>query len=281
MIIDGKQIANQIQTELKQKIGDRKPVLGVILVGANPASQIYVHSKRKACAEIGIESRLLTLSATISETDLIRHIQDWNHNPEIHGILVQFPLPHHISSDRIAASIAPEKDVDGFNPVNAGKLLLGHEDGFIPCTPLGVHALLKKTNISIEGSHVVIVGRSNLVGKPLAALLMQKKPHCNATVTVAHSQSKHLAALTRSADILIAAIGSPHFIKKEMVKPGACVIDVGINRLEGGKIVGDVDFETIAPIASHITPVPKGVGPMTIAMLLTNTLKAYDPNCLL
>ncbi len=281
MIIDGKKIGEEIQAELARKIRGHKPVLGVILVGANPASQIYVQAKRKACAAVGIESKFLALPSSIAESNLVEHIEQWNRDSSVHGILIQFPLPPHISETVIVRAIDPMKDVDGFHPINVGKLLLGQEDGFVPCTPLGIQCLLEKSHIPVMGKHVVIVGRSNLVGKPLAALLVQKKPHCNATVTLAHSQSENLADLTRSADILVAAIGSPQFITREMVRPGAVVIDVGINRSLDNQIVGDVDFEQVKEIASHITPVPRGVGPMTIAMLLRNTLKAYDPHCLL
>lgn len=281
MIIDGKKIAQEIQDELRKKIVGHKPVLGVILVGANPASQIYVQAKRKACAAVGIESKMLSLPASIAESDLLRHIEEWNQDPQVHGILIQFPLPPHISESLVVQAINPTKDVDGFNPVNVGKLLLGQEDGFISCTPLGIQMLLQRSHIPIEGKHVVIVGRSNLVGKPLAALLVQKRAHCNATVTLAHSQSTHLSDLTRSADILVAAIGHPQFITKEMVRKGAAVIDVGINRLGTGQIIGDVDFEQVKTVAGRISPVPRGVGPMTIAMLLRNTVKAYAQNDLL
>lgn len=281
MIIDGKLIAEQIQDELRKKIIGHKPVLAVVLVGANPASEIYVQAKRKACAAVGIESKLLTLPASIAESDLLERIEGFNKDPDIHGILVQFPLPSHICESHIVRAIDPTKDVDGFNPVNVGKLLLGQDDGFVSCTPLGIQMLLQKSDIPVAGKHVVIVGRSNLVGKPLAALLVQKKPHCNATVTIAHSRSEYLTEITRSADILVAAIGQPLFITKEMVKKGAAVIDVGINRLESGKIVGDVDFAQVKTVTSRISPVPRGVGPMTIAMLLRNTVKAYDQNCLL
>ena len=278
MLIDGKKIAGEIQAEIEKRIYEiqgRKPGLAVILVGANPASQSYVRSKRKACASVGIVSTVIELPATIAESDLLKQIDQLNRDPSVDGILVQLPLPHHIDEKIITAAISPAKDVDGFHPYNVGKMLLGEEGGFLPCTPHGIQVLLEKSKIQVEGKHVVIVGRSNIVGKPLAAILMQKKPHCNATVTVAHSQSEHLSTLTSSADILVAAIGRPFFIKKEMVKPGATVIDVGINRLPDGKLVGDVDFEPVAEIASHITPVPGGIGPMTIAMLLKNTLLSF------
>lgn len=277
-LIDGKKIANELQEEIKQQVASlqgRKPGLAFILVGDNPASQSYVRSKKKACAATGIASTLIELPASTTQAHLIEQIHLLNQDPGIDGILVQLPLPAHIDEKRITAAIDPKKDVDGFHPINVGKMLLGEEDGFLPCTPHGVQILLKKSHIETAGKHVVIVGRSNIVGKPLAAILMQKKAGCNATVTVAHSQSQHLLDLTRSADILIAAIGKAHFITKEMVREGCVVIDVGINRTQDGKIVGDVDFKQVAPLTSFITPVPGGVGPMTIALLLQNTLLSY------
>lgn len=277
-LIDGKKIAAKIQEEIILKVSQlqgRKPALAFILVGENPASLSYVRAKKKACAATGISSILIELSASISEGDLVREIEKLNRNPEVDGILVQLPLPFHIRELAITSAIDPEKDVDGFHPMNVGKMLIGDESGFLPCTPNGIKILLEKSQIPVEGKHVVIIGRSNIVGKPLAAILVQKKPHCNATVTLAHSHTKNLTELTRSADILVAAIGKPKFIVKEMVKPGAVVIDVGISRVDG-KLIGDVDFEKIAPIASRITPVPGGVGPMTIALLLQNTLLSYQ-----
>lgn len=278
MLIDGKKIANEIQAEIEKKVAQiegRKPGLAFILVGENPASQSYVRSKRKACASVGIVSIVHELPSSISQSDLIKQIDQLNRNPEVDGILVQLPLPPHIEEQSVTAAIDPAKDVDGFHPVNVGKMLIGDESGFLPCTPHGIKILLEKSKIRVDGKHVVILGRSNIVGKPLAAILMQKKPHCNATVTIAHSQSEHLQALTRSADILVAAIGRPLFVKKEMVKQGATVIDVGINRLPDGKLVGDVDFQSVSETAGHITPVPGGIGPMTIAMLLQNTLWSF------
>lgn len=277
-IIDGKKIAGEIQGELEKKISTlkgRKPGLAFILVGDNAASQSYVRSKKKACASIGIVSTVIELSAQISEPDLLKQIEKLNMDPAIDGILVQLPLPEHINTQIVTSSIDPTKDVDGFHPTNMGKLLLGEEGGFLPCTPNGIKVLLERSKISVAGKHVVIVGRSNIVGKPLAAILVQKKPGCNATVTLAHSHSNHLSQITGSADILVAAIGKPLFITKEMVKPNATVIDVGINRLESGELVGDVDFAQVSKVAAHITPVPGGVGPMTIAMLLQNTLTSY------
>lgn len=278
MIIDGKKIALEILSELSHKIGAlpaRKPGLAFILVGDNPASQTYVRAKKKTCAQIGIHSTLIHLPNETTQEELIKHIQVLNTDPLIDGILVQLPLPLHIHNRPIMLAIDPTKDVDGFHPLNMGKLLLGEEGGFVPCTPQGIHELLKRSHVPISGKHVVIVGRSNIVGKPLAALLMQKKSDCNATVTIAHSKSENLKSITKSADILVAAIGSPHFITKDMVKKGAVVIDVGINRFHNGTLVGDVNYSEIAPLTSHITPVPGGVGPMTIAMLMQNTYLSF------
>jgi len=274
MILDGKKIASEIIDEIKERVSelDRKPGLAFILVGDNPASESYVRSKKKACAYTGIQSILHNLPATIAESDLVVQIESLNRDPHIDGILVQLPLPPHISEQTVMLTIDPAKDVDGFHPLNVGKMLLGDPTAILPCTPNGIKVLLEKSHIPVEGKHVVIVGRSNIVGKPLAAILMQKRAGCNATVTVCHSGSD--LEIIRTADILIAAIGKPRFIQK--IKPGAVVIDVGINRLDG-KIVGDVDFEKVAHQASAITPVPGGVGPMTIAMLLKNTLKSVSP----
>lgn len=277
-IIDGKKIALEIQHEIAHEVAllqGRKPGLAFILVGDNPASQTYVRAKKKACAATGIASTLLLLPNTISEEELLAHIYQLNLDPHIDGILIQLPLPLHINDRAVMFAIDPNKDVDGFHPMNIGKMLLGEETGFLPCTPNGIKTLLKRYHIQTAGKKVVIVGRSNIVGKPLAAILMQKKPDCNATVTIAHSQSEHIAEITKSADILVAAIGSPHFIQKEMVRKGTVVIDVGINRLPNKTLVGDVDFEQVTPLASWITPVPGGVGPMTIAMLLQNTLLSF------
>ena len=279
MIIDGKAIAASLCNEMEKTVKlckGRKHHLAFILVGENPASQTYVRAKKKACALTGINSTLLELPATITQEELLSHVHSLNVHPEVDGILIQLPLPSHINEQAMMLAIEPTKDVDGFHPLNVGKMLLGEEGGFLPCTPHGIKVLLERSRIPVEGKRVVIIGRSNIVGKPLAAILVQKKPHCNATVTIAHSQSEHLAEIARSADILVAAIGKPHFIKKEMVRNGAAVIDVGINRLADGRLVGDVDFEEVSKIASHITPVPGGVGPMTIAMLLQNTLLSYS-----
>ncbi len=277
-LIDGVGLAQKIQEQIKEAIASlphRKPGLAFILVGDDPASQSYIRMKKKRCHEVGILSFDHELPRATSEEALLHLIKELNCDPRIDGILVQLPLPPHIRTLDIVSAIDPKKDVDGFHPLNVGKMLLGESEGFFPCTPLGIQVLLHAAGVSLQGKHVVIVGRSNIVGKPLAALLMQKNPHGNATVTVAHSLSDNLPALCRSADVLIAAIGKPHFIREEMVKEGAVVIDVGINRLSSGQIVGDVDFEKVAPRCSKITPVPGGVGPMTIALLLSNTLLSY------
>lgn len=276
-LINGAQIAARIIQEIEEvviQIPGRKPGLAFILVGNNPASESYIRSKDKACGATQMKSTLIRLPEETTQAELLSQIDSLNKDPTIDGILVQLPLPPHIKESTITQAILPRKDVDGFHPINLGMLLQGDDNAIAPCTPLGIKVLLEKSDIDVNGKHVVIVGRSNIVGKPLAALLMQKKQGCNATVTICHSRTKNLNELTRTADILIAAIGSPHFITKEMVKPGAVVIDVGINRVDG-KIVGDVDFDNVAPLTSHITPVPKGVGPMTIAMLMKNTLQSF------
>ncbi len=281
MILDGKKIASSICDEIQREVSQikkRKPHLAFILVGDNPASQVYVGAKEKACKTTGIESTLLKLPSTVREAELLQKIQALNEKMEVDGILVQLPLPTQIDEKKVMLAIDPEKDVDGFHPINVGKMLLGDESGFLPCTPHGIKVLLERSSIQVEGKHVVIVGRSNIVGKPLAAILMQKKKDCNATVTIAHSQSENLMEITKKADILVACLGKPHFIKKEMVRKGAVVIDVGITRQEG-KLLGDVDFDAVSQVASDITPVPGGVGPMTIAMLLQNTLQSYRRRC--
>jgi methylenetetrahydrofolate dehydrogenase (NADP+)/methenyltetrahydrofolate cyclohydrolase len=278
MMIDGKKIAKALEIEMEQavrSIQGRKPSLAFILVGENPASLSYVRAKRKACLATGISSTLIELASTVSQEKLIEAIQKLNRDPGIDGILVQLPLPRHIDARAIMLAIDPLKDVDAFHPMNVGKLLLGEEGGFLPCTPNGIKVLLEKSNISVSGKHVVILGRSNIVGKPLAALLVQKKEGCNATVTIAHSGSERLKEICKSADILVAAVGQARFVTKEMVRPHSVVIDVGINRLPDGSLAGDVDFANVSPIVSHITPVPGGVGPMTIAMLLQNTLLSF------
>lgn len=278
-LIDGRAIAFQIANEIREKIATltgRPPGLAFVLVGQDPASKAYVMAKQKKCKEVGILSIDHQFPDDLSESKLLHEISHLNANPNIDGILVQLPLPAHISVQKVMETISPSKDVDGFHPINVGKMLIGEKDGFFPCTPYGIVTLLAHSDIPVEGKHVVIIGRSNIVGKPLAALLMQKAPHCNATVTIAHSQTHNLKEICQSADILIAAIGKPHFITANMVKPGAVVVDVGQNRLPNGKMVGDVDFDHVAPLSAHITPVPGGVGPMTIAMLLSNTLLSYE-----
>lgn len=284
MIIDGSKIAEEIQLELHEtikKLSLRPPALHVIIVGHHSPSEIYVKRKTQACFKIGIVSETHQFPPDIAEEKLLAHIHQLNQDDGVDGILVQLPLPLHIHADRVMLAIDPEKDVDGFHLLNLGKLLAGDSTGFVPCTPLGIQVMLERSGIKIAGNHVVILGRSQIVGRPLAALLMQNSPHANATVTVAHSQTKNLAALCRSADILVAAMGQPRFVKADMIKEGAVVIDVGINRVpaphlpKGYQIVGDVDFEAAKARCSFITPVPKGVGPMTIAMLLSNTLKSY------
>ena len=281
MIIDGRKIAKDIKDALKSKIDalTQKPSLSVILVGSDPASKVYIRVKKRACEKIGINFNLDHFDESVSQEEVLDKIEELNQNDSVNGILVQMPLPKHINSQKIIEKIDPRKDVDGFHPINVGKMLIGDETGFLPCTPHGIKIMLQKSLIEVESKHVVIVGRSNIVGKPLAAILMQKKPGCNATVTVCHSYSKNLKDITRSADILVAAIGKVNFITKEMVSPNTVVIDVGINHVKfpdgTTKIVGDVDFENVAPIASAISPVPKGVGPMTVALLLQNTYMSF------
>ena len=284
-IIDGKLIAQKIHAESKAAVEVLKqsgvtPGLAVVLVGDDPASRAYVRSKDKMCHELGFHSVKFELAENTSQEALIDLVEQLNADPTIHGILVQSPPPAHIDEAAVIEAIDPRKDVDGFHPVNVAKLVLGDPTGFVPCTPLGCQRLLIESGIQIAGAHVVVLGRSMIVGKPVALLLMQKGLYGDATVTVAHSRTRNLTEITRSADILIAAIGRPHFVKAEHVREGAVVIDVGINRVEdpasakGYKLVGDVDFEAVAPKCSAITPVPGGVGPMTIAMLMANTLDA-------
>lgn len=276
MIIDGKQIAAQLKESLRNEVADltvrygRKPCLDVILVGENPASMSYVRSKIKATEYCGFDGELISLPETVSQDELLRIIRERNDNDLVDGILVQLPLPKHINEQAIINAIAPEKDVDGFHPINVAKLWLG-EDPIVPCTPKGIMALLEQTGTPLQGRHAVVVGRSNIVGKPVAKLLLDK----NCTVTIAHSRTADLAAVCREADILVVAVGRAHMITADMVKPGATVIDVGINRTADGRLVGDVDFDSVAPVAGAITPVPGGVGPMTIAMLMRNTIDCY------
>ncbi len=283
-IIDGKKIAAEMRAELKLEVERLKqknivPGLGVILVGDDPASLSYVTGKKRACENMGIYSDDNHLPADTSQQKLISLIQQMNADPKIHGILVQLPLPKQLDESEVIMTIAPEKDVDGFHPVNIGKMVAG-EPAFLPCTPHGIVQLLLRSNVQIEGADVVIVGRSNIVGKPLANILVQKSQTGNATVTVCHTRTKNLTEHTRRADILIAATGRPNTITADMVKTGAVVIDVGVNRVDdptrerGYRLVGDVDFEEVKEKASKITPVPGGVGPMTITMLLYNTIES-------
>ncbi len=274
IVIDGKEVAKSIRATLAHEVEQLKangvtPWLTVILVGEDPASQSYVKGKAKACEEVGMHSEVIRLPESTSEEELLGLIQRLNQNPNVHGILVQLPLPAHISEKAVIDAIHPAKDVDGFHPISVGNMQIGN-DTFLPCTPHGIIELIKRTGTEIAGKHAVVIGRSNIVGKPVAMLLLKE----NATVTICHSRTRDLAALTRQADILVVAIGKPHVIGKEHVKPGAVVIDVGVNRIETGKLVGDVRFDEVAEVAGYITPVPGGVGPMTITMLLKNTLKA-------
>jgi len=283
-IIDGKQVAAEMRAELKTEVAKLKeqgivPGLGVILVGEDPASQSYVRAKERACEELGIYSDDNRLPADITQQDLIALVNQMNNDPKINGILVQLPLPKGLNESEVLLAIAPEKDVDGFHPMNVGKMMVG-EKAFLPCTPHGVIQLLLRSGVTIEGAKVVIVGRSNIVGKPLANMLIQKNDKGNATVTVCHTRTADLAWHTRQADIVIAAAGRPNTITADMVKDGVVVIDVGVNRVEdatkkkGYRLVGDVDFEAVKEKASLITPVPGGVGPMTITMLLYNTVES-------
>ncbi len=273
-ILDGKELAQKIRSNLKIKVDELKlegihPKLAVIMVGEDPSSKIYVRNKSKACEEIGIEYEEFLLKDTIQMEELLKLIDTLNKRQDVHGILLQSPIPNNLDINLAFKRIVPEKDVDGFNPVNVGRLCL-NQDGFVSCTPFGVMKLLEEYNIDVEGKNAVIIGRSNIVGKPMAQCLLNK----NATITICHSKTKELDKITKTADILISAVGRPKFVKKNMVKEGAVVIDVGTNRLEDGKLVGDVDFDEVAPITSYITKVPGGVGPMTIAMLMTNIVKA-------
>ncbi|MXZ05674.1 MAG: bifunctional methylenetetrahydrofolate dehydrogenase/methenyltetrahydrofolate cyclohydrolase FolD [Rhodothermaceae bacterium] len=282
-IIDGKAIAAEVRNEVREDVarwtsdGHAPPYLAVVLVGDNPASASYVRGKIKASQEVGIAGDTLQFDASISEKALLSVIQDLNDSPHVSGILVQLPLPEHLDSSRIIAALNPDKDVDGLHTTNAGRLVTDSQ-GFVPCTPAGIVELLLRSNIPTEGQHAVILGRSNLVGRPLASLLLRKK--YNSTVTVCHSRTKNLPEICRTADILVAAIGRTHFVSADMIKPGAAIIDVGINRVEdstrkrGYYLTGDVDYNAAKELAGYITPVPGGVGPMTIAMLLKNTMTA-------
>jgi methylenetetrahydrofolate dehydrogenase (NADP+)/methenyltetrahydrofolate cyclohydrolase len=285
-IIDGKAVAAEIRREIADRVKALKarnvtPGLVVVLVGEDPASTVYVRNKVKACEDVGVQSENIRLPATTPEKDLVDLVKKLNDDPKWHGILVQMPLPKGIDGSKIINTITPEKDVDAFHPFNVGKLLIG-EPIFMPCTPAGVQQLLVRNGHDPKGKHVVVCGRSNIVGKPMAAILVQKKPGANATVTLVHTGTKDLAQYTRQADILVAAAGSPRMIKAEMIREGAVVIDVGVNRVDdpgspkGWKLAGDVDFDAVKEKAAAISPVPGGVGPMTITMLLQNTVKAAE-----
>ena len=286
-LIDGRAIAEQLHVETAQRVEALKargiqPGLVFVRVGEDPASKVYVGMKGKTSARLGIASDTRVLDEKTSEADLLQLIRELNADKKVHGILVQAPLPKHIRQEVVYATVSPEKDVDGFHPLNVGKLLLGDTTGFRPCTPAGVQELLIRSGVPTDGAEVVILGRGEIVGKPMAAILCQKAPHANATVTICHSRTKHLAWHCRRADILVAALGVPEFVKAEMVKPGAVVIDVGVNRIadanakDGSRLVGDVAFAEVQPIAGKITPNPGGVGPMTIAVLMQNTVRAAE-----
>ncbi len=284
-IISGKDIATEMRAELEPQVGELKqrgvtPGLAVVLVGDDPASQVYVRMKGKACEKLGMHSETIILPEATTEDELLATVDGLNADPAIHGFLVQLPLPDHIDSDRVLLRILPTKDVDGFHPENVGRVAVGDPTAFPPATPFGVQHMLMRSGVEIDGAHVVIVGRSNIVGRPMASLLLQRGKGGNATVTVCHSRTKNLPDVTRLGDILIVAIGKANFVTGDMIRPGAVVIDVGTNRVDdparemGYRLVGDVDFEAALQVASAITPVPGGVGPMTITMLLYNTLQA-------
>jgi methylenetetrahydrofolate dehydrogenase (NADP+) / methenyltetrahydrofolate cyclohydrolase len=279
-ILDGKKVAQQIRAELTEEVIDFiqnnsvVPCLAAVLVGDDPASEVYVRNKRRACEEVGIESQLHRLPAGVSQDELLQLVAKLNKDQAVHGILVQMPLPAHVDTAKVLLAVSPAKDVDAFHPENVGRLVQGRPR-FLPCTPHGVQQLLMRSGIAVAGRHVVVVGRSDIVGKPLAIMLAQRGPGADATVTICHSRTRDLAAVTRLAEILIVAIGRPKFVTAEMVSPGAVVVDVGINRIETG-LVGDVDFAAVCQVAGAITPVPGGVGPLTIAMLLKNTLAAAE-----
>lgn len=286
-LIDGRAISEQLHTETMQRVATLKargiePKLVFVRVGDDPASKVYVGMKERTSARLGILSETRVLPESTSEKELLTILNHLNADAKVHGILVQAPLPKQISETNIFSTVSPEKDVDGFHPVNVGKLMLGDTTGFRPCTPAGIHELLLRSQIKIQGAEVVVLGRGNIVGKPMAAILMQKGRTADATVTVCHSQTQNLAEHCRRADIIIAAMGVAEFVKADMVKPGAIVVDVGVNRIAdptakgGSRLVGDVDFARVQPIAGRITPNPGGVGPMTIAMLLQNTVRAAE-----
>jgi len=272
-VIKGKEVAQELRAALKEEVAQLKtkgivPGLTVILVGENPASQSYVRAKAKACEEIGVASEIIKRDVTITEEELLNEIHHLNGNPSVHGILIQLPLPKHIDEKAVLNAVSPKKDVDGFHPVSVGNMVIGDEC-YLPCTPHGIVELIKRSGEEISGKHAVVIGRSNIVGKPVSMLLLQE----SATVTIAHSRTKDLSALTKQADILVSAVGQPRLIKADDIKPGAIVIDVG-NTMENGKLVGDVDYEAALEVAGYITPVPGGVGPMTITMLLKKTVDA-------
>ncbi|MFS1145048.1 bifunctional methylenetetrahydrofolate dehydrogenase/methenyltetrahydrofolate cyclohydrolase [Enterococcus faecalis] len=273
-VINGRELADQMKAEIQKDVEKMtqqgiQPGLVVLLVGENPASQTYVRNKERAAAKIGILSKVEKLPETISEEELLAKIDKYNQDSRFHGILVQLPLPKHIDEEKILLAIDPKKDVDGFHPMNLGRLFVGKPE-MIPCTPYGIMKMFEAYDIDLTGKRAVVIGRSNIVGKPMAQLLLMK----NATVTIAHSKTEHLAEVAKEADILVVAIGRGHFVTKEFVKPGAVVIDVGMNRNQEGKLIGDVAFDEVSEIASYITPVPKGVGPMTITMLMYQTVEA-------
>ena len=286
-LIDGRAIARRIRQDVAERVKKLvargiKPGLAVVLVGDDPASEVYVNSKGKATEEAGMHSLTIRLESDTSQSELLAQVEALNDDPRIHGILVQMPLPKQIDPDFILRAVDPRKDVDGFHPMNVGKMLVGERDGFVPCTPAGIQILLKESGVKTPGKNCVIIGRSNIVGKPMAALMMQDNPDANCTVTVCHRHTVDLEDRTRSADILIVAAGRAGIVNGDMVKRGAVVIDVGTNRVEdktaksGFRLRGDVDFESVRKVASKITPVPGGVGPMTIAMLMANTVRAAE-----
>lgn len=277
-IIDGKQISLDIKNELKEKVAKYKEqgieiTLAVVKVGNDPASAVYVRNKEKACEYVGINSKTLALPEETTEEELLNVVKELNEDKNVNGILVQLPLPKHIDESKVLLTIDSTKDVDGFHPVNVGKMVIG-EDTFLPCTPAGIIEMIKRTDIDIEGKECVVIGRSNIVGKPMAMLILKE----NATVTIAHSRTKDLKEVTKRADIIVAAIGKAKFVTADYVKEGAVVIDVGMDRDENGKLCGDVDFESVSKVASAITPVPGGVGPMTVTMLLVNCLRSVELN---
>jgi methylenetetrahydrofolate dehydrogenase (NADP+)/methenyltetrahydrofolate cyclohydrolase len=286
-LIDGRAIAEQIHAESSQRVGSLRqrglqPGLAFVRVGEDPASQVYVAMKERACGRLGIHSVTHVLPEATEEIELLKIIAQLNNNATIHGILVQAPLPGHIRAAQVYAAVAPQKDVDGFHPLNVGKLMLGDPSGFVPCTPAGVHELLIRSHVGTDGAQVAVLGRGNIVGKPMLAILIQKDRRANATVTLCHSRTRDLRTHCRNADVVIAAMGVAQFVKADMVKPGAVVIDVGVNRISdpqakgGSRLVGDVDFLGVQPVAGKITPNPGGVGPMTIAMLMQNTVRAAE-----